>query len=109
MISPIAILGRFIVDLAWRSFCLDIEFLQPTKVLMTLDKHQIDGLPKFTQKTMPVGDFEKLMRNAGYDIAGTGQGQAGRIKGWWAHSTHRFVESIYSPDKMTVITAYHPE
>jgi hypothetical protein len=49
------------------------------------------------------------MRNAGYDIAGTGQGQAGRIKVWWAHSTHRFVESIYSPDKMTVITAYHPE
>uniref|UniRef100_B8HS25 Uncharacterized protein n=1 Tax=Cyanothece sp. (strain PCC 7425 / ATCC 29141) TaxID=395961 RepID=B8HS25_CYAP4 len=47
------------------------------------------------------------MRNVGYEVAGTGQGQAGRMKVWWSHPTYRFVESIYSPDKATVITAYH--
>jgi hypothetical protein len=74
---------------------------------MTLDKHQIDGLPGFKRKTLPAQDFEKLMRDAGYDMAGSGQGQAGRIKIWWSHQTYRFVESIYSGDKSTVITAYH--
>jgi hypothetical protein len=47
---------------------------------MTLDKHQIDGLPGFTQKTMPANEFEKLMGEAGYEKAGSGQGQAGRVK-----------------------------
>jgi hypothetical protein len=75
---------------------------------MTLDKHQIDGLPGFNRKTLPAKEFEKLMRDAGYEIAGSGQGQAGRIKIWWSHPTNRFVESIYSSDKITVITAYHP-
>jgi hypothetical protein len=75
---------------------------------MTLDKHQIDGLPGFTKRTMPSSEFERLMRTAGYDMAGTGQGQVGRIKVWWSHPSHRFVESIYSQDKGTVITAYHP-
>jgi hypothetical protein len=76
---------------------------------MTLDKHQIDGLPGFTSKTMPAGQFEDLMKNAGYEIAGSGQGQLGRIKVWWSHSEYRFVEAIYSPDKLIVITAYHPD
>lgn len=74
---------------------------------MTLDKHQIDGLARFTTKTLAATQFEQLMRNADYEVAGTGQGQAGRIKVWWSHPTYRFVESIYSPDKATVITAYH--
>jgi hypothetical protein len=75
---------------------------------MTLDKHQIDGLPGFKQKTMPANEFENLMGEAGYEKVGSGQGQAGRIKIWWSHKTYRFVESIYSSDKNTVITAYHP-
>jgi hypothetical protein len=76
---------------------------------MTLDKHQIDGLESFTSKTLPSNDFEARMRSAGYEIAGTGQAQGGRIKVWWSHSSNRFVESIYSSDKSTVITAYHSE
>jgi hypothetical protein len=76
---------------------------------MTLDKHQIDGLPSFTSKTLPSSEFEAQMRGAGYEIAGTGQAQGGRIKVWWSHSSYRFVESIYSRDKATVITAYHSE
>jgi hypothetical protein len=74
---------------------------------MTLDKHQIDGLSGFKRKTLPAHEFEKLMRDAGYEMAGSGQGQAGRVKVWWTHKTHRFVESIYSNDKTIVITAYH--
>jgi hypothetical protein len=40
---------------------------------MTLDKHQIDGLPGFTQNTMPANEFEKLMGEAGYEKAGSGR------------------------------------
>lgn len=75
---------------------------------MTLDKHQIDGLPGFKRKTISAQEFEKLMRDVGYELAGSGSGQAGRIKIWWSHQSYRFVESIYSADKKTVITAYHP-
>jgi hypothetical protein len=54
---------------------------------MTLDKHQIDGLPGFTQKTMPANEFEKLMGEADYEKAGSGQGQTGRVKIWWSYKT----------------------
>jgi hypothetical protein len=47
---------------------------------MILDKHQIDGLPGFKQKTMPANEFENLMGEAGYERAGSGQGQAGESK-----------------------------
>jgi hypothetical protein len=75
---------------------------------MTLDKHCIDGVGGFSRKVMPASDFESQMKNAGYSIAGTVPAQGGRIKVWWMHSQHRRVEAIYSPDKFTVITAYHP-
>jgi hypothetical protein len=74
---------------------------------MTLDKHEIDGLPGFTRRTMSATQFEALMDDAGYEIVGTAPGQLERVKIWWSHPTHRLVESIYSPDKTTVITAYH--
>lgn len=74
---------------------------------MTLDKHKIQGLVAFTSKTLPSNEFEKLMANAGYFEIGTAPAQAGRIKVWWSHDSYPRVESIYSPDKSTVLTAYH--
>ena len=47
---------------------------------MTLDKHQIDGLPGFKQKTILANEFEKLMGEVGFEKVGSGQGQAGRVK-----------------------------
>jgi hypothetical protein len=74
---------------------------------MTLDKHTIQGLAAFTSKTLPSADFEKLMINAGYFEVGTAPAQGGRIKVWWSHDDYPRVESIYSPDKLTTLTAYH--
>jgi hypothetical protein len=74
---------------------------------MTLDKHQIDGLPAFTQKTLPAEDFESRMTEAGYTIAGSAPAKGNRMKIWWVHTNYRRVESIYSSDQAIVITAYH--
>ncbi|TBR60559.1 hypothetical protein B4U84_06805 [Westiellopsis prolifica IICB1] len=74
---------------------------------MTLDKHTIQGLAAFTSKTLLSNEFEKLMLNAGYFEIGTAPAQGGRIKIWWSHDSYPRVESIYSPDKSTVLTAYH--
>ncbi len=74
---------------------------------MTLDKHTIQGLSAFTTKTLPSGEFEKRMINAGYYEVGSAPAQGGRVKLWWSHDTYPRVESIYSSDKSTVITAYH--
>ncbi len=74
---------------------------------MTLDKHTIQGLAAFTSKTLPSREFEKLMINAGYFEVGTAPAQGGRVKVWWSHDDYPRVESIYSPDKNTVMTAYH--
>ncbi len=74
---------------------------------MTLDKHQIDGIGGFNEKVLPASRFEKLMTNAGYSQIGSAPAQGGRCKFWWAHEIFRNVESIYSNDKSTVITAYH--
>jgi hypothetical protein len=74
---------------------------------MTLDKHTIQGLAAFTTKTLPSSDFEILMLNAGYFEVGTAPAQGGRIKVWWSHDDYPRVESIYSPDKLTTLTAYH--
>ena len=38
---------------------------------MTLDEHQIQGLPKLECKTLPASSFELLMQNAGYFQIGT--------------------------------------
>lgn len=70
---------------------------------MMLDKHTIQGLAAFTSKTLSSNEFEKLMVNAGYFEIGTAPAQGGRIKIWWSHDSYPRVESIYSPDKSTVI------
>ena len=74
---------------------------------MTLDKHSIQGLAAFTTKTLPSNEFEKRMLNAGYFEVGSAPGQAGRIKVWWSHNEYPRVESIYSPNRNIVLTAYH--
>lgn len=74
---------------------------------MTLNKHKIQGLPEFKCQTLSATQFEKLMIDAGYSISGTAPAQGNRIKVWWIHDQYPRVESIYSPDKKTVITAYH--
>lgn len=74
---------------------------------MTLDKHRIQGLSAFTTKILPSGEFEKRMNNAGYYEVGSAPAQASRVKVWWLHDTYPRVESIYSSDRSTVITAYH--
>lgn len=48
------------------------------------------------------------MQRAGYTMSGSAPTKGGRYKIWWIHNKHRRVESIYSPDKTVVITAYHP-
>ncbi len=74
---------------------------------MTLDKHQIDGVSEFSSKTLPAEEFEARLIDAGYSKAGSAPAQGGRVKIWWTHAEYQRVESIYSGDKQTVITAYH--
>ena len=47
------------------------------------------------------------MISAGYFEVGTAPAQGGRIKVWWSHDDYPRVESVYSSDKNTVVTAYH--
>jgi hypothetical protein len=75
---------------------------------MTLDRHALDGVPQIKSKTLTAPAFEQLMLTAGYAQMGTAPAQGNRVKVWWSHPTFRRVESIYSPDKKIVITAYHP-
>ncbi len=75
---------------------------------MTLDKHQIDGLSPISSKILPAEVFEQLMFNAGYTVVGSALAKGNRIKVWWNHPSFRRVETIYSPDRSLVITAYHP-
>ena len=74
---------------------------------MTLDKHKLDGLAPISVKILSAEDFEKLMRNAGYEIIGSAPAQGNRIKVWWSHPNFRRVEAIYSRDRRIAITAYH--
>jgi hypothetical protein len=74
---------------------------------MTLNKHQIDGLSGFQQKTMLAHEFENFIGAAGYEKAGSGQGKAGRVKIWWSHKTYCFMEFIYSGNKSMSLTI-HP-
>ena len=76
---------------------------------MTLDKHTIPGLPRFTRKVLPAEDFEQRMFTAGYTKAGSAAAQGGRSKVWWVHAEYSRVESIYSHDLTIVITAYSVE
>lgn len=74
---------------------------------MTLDKHNIEGLAVFTTKTLLSREFERRMVDAGYFEVGTASAQGGRVKVWWSHNEYPRVESIYSPDRNIVLTAYH--
>ncbi|MBE9251525.1 hypothetical protein IQ226_20815 [Dolichospermum sp. LEGE 00240] len=74
---------------------------------MTLNKHQIRGLPNFKCTILDANQFEKLMLDAGYSISGTAPAQGNRVKVWWVHEEYPRVESIYTPDQKKVITAYH--
>lgn len=74
---------------------------------MTLEKHQLDGVPAITAKTLPTADFDQLLLTAGYTKIGTAPAKGNRIKAWWNHPNFRRIEAIYSPDASTAITAYH--
>lgn len=74
---------------------------------MTLDKHQLEGIPQITEKTLPIDDFEQLLDAAGYQRLGEAPAKGNRIKIWWRHETYRRIESIYSGDRKVAITAYH--
>jgi hypothetical protein len=74
---------------------------------MTLEKHQLDGVPPITAKTLPASDFDQLLLAAGYTKIGTAPAKGNRIKTWWSHPGFRRIEAIYSPDGLTAITAYH--
>jgi hypothetical protein len=56
---------------------------------------------------MAAAKFEILMQNAGYTSGYTAPAKGERVKVWWIHPNFPRVESIYSPDKSIVITAYH--
>ncbi|MBD6614436.1 hypothetical protein FNW02_00735 [Komarekiella sp. 'clone 1'] len=74
---------------------------------MTLNKHQIQGIPSFNCTVIDSNQFEHIMISAGYFISGSAPAQGSRIKVWWIHSQYPRVEAIYSPDRKLVITAYH--
>lgn len=74
---------------------------------MTLNKHLIQGLDPFNAPTIAAATFEQKMNDAGYTNMGSAPAQGKRVKVWWVHSSHPRVESIYSQDMKTVITAYH--
>lgn len=74
---------------------------------MTLDKHNLQGVPTITSKTLPVDDFEQLLINAGYTKVGSAPAKGNRVKVWWSHSISSRIEPIYSADLQIAITAYH--
>jgi hypothetical protein len=74
---------------------------------MTLEKHQIQGIPQFKCKVVDSSQFEEMMQKAGYLMVGSAPAQGNRIKVWWTHTEYQRVESIYTQDRTKVITAYH--
>lgn len=74
---------------------------------MTLDRHELDGIPRITARVLPTEEFEVLLVNAGYHKVGSAPARGNRIKVWWQHPIHRRIESIYSSDGQVAITAYH--
>jgi len=63
---------------------------------MTLNKHELDGVPKISASILPREKFEQLMVQAGYTQAVSAPARGNRVP------------AIYSPDMAIVITAYHP-
>lgn len=76
---------------------------------MTLDRHIIRNVNPFRVKTLPAFQFESIMKNAGYIKTNSSPAYQGRYYIYFEHTVYGRVETIYSPDKQTVITAYHPE
>lgn len=74
---------------------------------MTLDKHKLEGIEQITEKILPVDDFEKRLKKAGYQRIGEAPAKGNRLKIWWRHETYRRIEAIYSGDGRIAITAYH--
>jgi hypothetical protein len=74
---------------------------------MTLDRHRIDGVAPITAKILPAEVFDERLSQAGYTKAGSAPAQGNRLKVWWVHAEYARVETIYSPDGATAITAYH--
>ena len=64
---------------------------------MTLNKHQIQGLPNFKCTILDANQFEKLMIDAGYSISGTAPAQVQREQGtgnFLTGKTHVFKHEI---------------
>lgn len=76
---------------------------------MTLDKHEIQGLPKIPYKVLPIIVFERMLLNAGYYKTATVNTHNNRIKVWFNHSIYPRVECIYSIGSNKCITAYHKD
>ncbi|MGB0560347.1 MAG: hypothetical protein ACPGVO_00895 [Spirulinaceae cyanobacterium] len=74
---------------------------------MTLGKHKLNGIAQITAKTLSTEEFESLLFNSGYAKIVSAPAKGNRLKVWWTHPKYRRIESIYSPDGNTAITAYH--
>jgi len=74
---------------------------------VTLGKHKIGGVTLDGVKTVAAKIMESRLHSAGYVRTGSASAEGGRWKIWFKHPTYGIVEAIYSPDKLTVITAYH--
>jgi hypothetical protein len=74
---------------------------------MTLDKHKLEGLKPIKSRTLPAIKFEQRLQQAGYAKRGSAPAKGKRIKVWWYHPKHAWIEAIYSPNQKITITAYH--
>jgi hypothetical protein len=74
---------------------------------MTLEKHKLDGLPKFTRKTEPVVKFEAKLKKAGYYSTSTMPAKGNRVAVIWEHPQYRRIKAIHSSNQKIAITAYH--
>lgn len=74
---------------------------------MTLDEHEIQGLPKITKKSLRAKTFERLMQESGYSPYEQKRARGNRWEIYWEHNEYPNVLTIYTNDKDIVITAYH--
>jgi len=74
---------------------------------MTLEKHEIQGIPQFKCKVVDSSQFEEMMQKAGYFITGL-QRKATELKfGGRILNIKELNQYIYSLSRTEVITAYH--
>lgn len=74
---------------------------------MTLGKHKIKGITLKGVRALPALQFEQKMIDAGYVKTYIKPANGDRWFVYFEHSIFGKVESVYSRDKKTVITAYH--